>query len=195
MEAHLGAAAMCSARKKSKKLPWAPGALLARDTAAIDEFKLSYVNARQCLPEVCRVVSWIERNEHDAEDLVQDVLLQLLDTRVRRRDGLRTWVRTTVIRMASRRKAADGFRIIREIEHASAQGKSTISNDDYVGWQLSAHLCLLRDPYQAAIRNHFLRGMSYGEMADAASSSESLIRMHISRGLRMLKCRLQQNPH
>ncbi len=191
MEPFGGAGSLNSEGKKNKGQTTISATHAGKELGPLREGDLSSLDAKKYLSEVSRIAAWIERNEHDAEDLAQDVLLRLLAARLRKNQALGPWARTTAIRIVSRRKDVDRARALREFEYAFEYERPPHSNDAFMGNELSASLGLLRNPYQAAIRNHYLRGMSYGSMANTANCSESLVRMHVSRGLRLLRDKLQ----
>lgn len=135
----------------------------------------------------------ITRSEHDAEDVLQEVWLELLknqDQEVRSPAG---WLRVVTLRTAMRHRRRAKDRIASE--RRGARDLEAPSFVDRLAGELSlAQLCAevnrLQDPFRSVIRMRYIQELTYTEIAERLDISEGTARSQVKRGLHQLRTKL-----
>jgi len=139
-------------------------------------------------------------DEHAAEDVVQDTWLAALQRgpgkgapgEVGDRSGLRPWLAVVARNIALKRRRGDLARRDRERRVAEPEA---IAPDDEVErlrqqQSLAEAVLGLSDPYRSTLVLRYFDGLSTHAIARKRGVSQAAVRQHVSRGLRMLKARL-----
>ncbi|MGE0433673.1 MAG: sigma-70 family RNA polymerase sigma factor [Planctomycetota bacterium] len=142
----------------------------------------------------------IVRNDADAEDLAQDILLQVC-ARLDRYDASRPfepWLYRTATRVVfqhlrGQRRRRTHERQAGEQQHAAGSAQQVEDTDvdrrdliDHVQSQLRE----LPDEQRALLTIHFVHGQSYATIADGAGLAKSTVQSRIERALEALRGRL-----
>ena len=133
-----------------------------------------------------------------ADDLVQDTWVAALQSRslaFRGQRGARAWPAAVARNLALRRRRQDAVR--RHHETVRARRSSTEGGGDAVERlqlqrTLADALLGLDEPYRTAVIHHHLEGVPYATLAKQAGVSEAAARQRVSRGLAMLRARLDR---
>ena len=132
-------------------------------------------------------------NRTEAEDLVQDTLVLALESPPAWGDGIGGWLRGVLRQKARHRHRADASRARREI--GSAKREALPPTVDIVARRaqlatLVEEVLHLREPYQTVLYLRFFEEKGPGEIARELSVPEGTIASQVSRGLELLRIRL-----
>lgn len=134
------------------------------------------------------------RDEHAADDAVQEAFLRALQAAPRRLRGprLRAWL-ATVLRNAVRRGRRDAA-VRREHEERRAQEAPLAAADPLerlrVRHELASHVLALPEPYRTALLLRYQEGLSHAEVGARQGVSEAAARQRVARALARLRERL-----
>ena len=159
-------------------------------------------------PRMHRIAVRICRDAQDAEDAVQESLLQAVrDLRKWRPTApLEAWLVTITVRTAQKvdirsnsvARRSDSLDAPlpdgnpKEIRDASAQGDpATAAGQADLNARLAAAVASLPQNYRAAVSLRFQEGLSPKEIAGVLGIPERTVRTHLLRGLRALKERVE----
>jgi RNA polymerase sigma-70 factor (ECF subfamily) len=137
----------------------------------------------------------LARDEHTADDLLQQAWLAgARDTRSRIGD-LRAWLRTVIRNLArmhgrSERKRAERERLVARAESDASQ--PDVEQIERTLDALRASLSELDEPYQSVVRMRYLDGLTSAEIAARLGRGESTVRTQLKRGLEVLRERLDR---
>lgn len=144
-----------------------------------------------------RALAWnLVGDTHRAEELTQDTLLTALDRPPRQAAegvALRAWLAKVARNLARSRHRSDRHRAAREA--ASARSERLPSVDEAVErtelrQRLVAAILELRTPYREVIILRHLEGLTNAEIAERTNATPEAVRTRLSRGLAMLRERL-----
>lgn len=146
-----------------------------------------------------RLAMWLERNRSNAEDLVQETLLQALKSFDRFQPGTncRAWLITILQHVRSNRRRADVRRSAMEtidenIDHTAVfvpPVPSHITDEDML-----AALRGIPEPYQDIILLCDVEDMTYKEIAHALSIPMGTVMSRLHRGRALLRRELGTAP-
>jgi RNA polymerase sigma factor (sigma-70 family) len=144
--------------------------------------------------------AWVRRLArelvHDraaAEDLAQDTWLALLRARPAHDGPMRPWLARVARNRAALRLRRASARSARE--HEAARPEAVPSAEELVGRmelqrQLVEVVLALAEPYRGTIFLRFYEGLSAAEIAASRGCPESTVRSQLTRGLELLRARL-----
>jgi len=155
-------------------------------------------------PRLYRIAARICRHPQDAEDAVQEALLQAVrDLKTWKPNApLEAWLVTITVRTAqkvdirSRRVAARSDSLdtplqdgnTRELrDRSGASDPAAAAGEADLAARLASAVAALPERYRAAVSLRFQEGLSPKEIALTLDIPERTVRTHLLRGLRMLK--------
>ncbi len=132
-------------------------------------------------------------NRSEAEDLVQDTLVLALESPPTWGDGIGAWLRGVLRRKIRHRHRAEASRARRE--RSSAKREALPATVDLVARRaqlatLVDEVLSLKEPYQTVLYLRFFEEKGPGEIARELSLPEGTIASQVSRGLDLLRARL-----
>jgi RNA polymerase sigma-70 factor (ECF subfamily) len=142
-----------------------------------------------------RLAMWFERNRSDAEDLVQETLVQALQSFHRFRPGTnsRAWVVTILQHLVSnRRRARRRSRIVEDPDDRISQSAAFVPPvpERLTDEAILAALARVPEPFQQVIVLRDVEEFSYKEIAEALSIPIGTVMSRIHRGRALLRAEL-----
>src|SRR5215470_19333394 len=144
-----------------------------------------------------RLAMWLERNRAEAEDLVQETLVQALQSFHRYKAGTncRAWLVTILHRVRSNRRRASGrLTIVPDVDDRISSTTAFVppvpehlTDDDVL-----AALRAIPDQYQQVIVLCDVEEMSYKEIAEALDIPLGTVMSRLHRGRALLRSELTQ---
>ena len=134
------------------------------------------------------------KDEHAAEDVVQDAWIRTLQSGPRDPGALRAWFETIVRRLAMNRLRGRRHRRDREL---SALGPGHVPSSDEIAAELEAHRRLLdaidslAEPHRSALRDRYLGDLTPAELAQRDGTSVDAVKSRLARARRELRSRLE----
>lgn len=142
-----------------------------------------------------RLAMWLERDRQEAEDLVQETMIQALTSfhRFTRGTNCRAWLASILQHVRSNRRRASHRRA--EVQDVDDRIAETVAFVPAVPQQLLdedllAALRALPEPHQAVILLCDVEEMTYKEIADALSIPIGTVMSRLHRGRALLRKRL-----
>jgi RNA polymerase sigma-70 factor (ECF subfamily) len=132
-------------------------------------------------------------NSADAEDLVQETLVAVLNAKFRGESAVRTWMVGILVRRAAmlrRSKGRHPTRPMGEIDHPAGPGSSATSGAD-ARIDLSVMLEQLTPEHRQVIILRELEGLSYEEMAAAIGVPRGTVESRLHRAREELRKRFK----
>ncbi len=175
--------------------PRADGALLDRLATDLDATFEAFVRAHERL--VYGVAYRALGDAAEAEDAAQDAFVSayraLVDYPGERVRSLhaRAWMTRIALNCArNRRRRGPGPLTLDEVEDrpdaVTATPHETVERRDEARWW-SSLLRTLPEPYRQAVELRHVHGLSYAEMADALERPVGTVKVHVHRGVRLLR--------
>ena len=129
-----------------------------------------------------------------AEDIVQDTCVAALQRRPLELEGgrLRAWLATVARNLARRRYRDEATRRRHESEFTAAAEQPAAEELERLRLQqlVAQHVLALREPYRTAVLLRYQGGLSYARIAARAGIRQAAARQRVSRGLVLLRERL-----
>ena len=142
------------------------------------------------LEGVRRLARTLVRDDHEADDVVQDTMVAALESRIHVRSGLRAWL-SGIARNMARRKARSAGRRAKYEGAASGAGAAPATADVIVrAAEQSRVLDLLvrmEEPYRSAVLLRFVEGLPPREIAKRMGLPVETVRTHVKRGVQRLR--------
>ncbi|HEX6812615.1 MAG TPA: sigma-70 family RNA polymerase sigma factor [Planctomycetota bacterium] len=145
--------------------------------------------------DALRAMARVLVGDRHADDLVQDVVLQVLQHPPPEPTGLRAWLAVVLRRRASNHRRTEARRR-RRLDEVAARGTSTAADAVAVAEHqetvraATAALFALPDPYREALFRRFFRGETPTAIATATSEPLATVKSRLQRGLSLLRQRL-----
>lgn len=139
-----------------------------------------------------RLASSLLRENHAADDLVQDTLVASLGREIPSGPGRRPWLASVAKRLAARRLRADERRARREARWAAGRPAALPDSSELVAQvevaeRLSAAARELPEPFRRTILLRFYEGLSSEEIARREGRPADTVRARVRRGLALLR--------
>ena len=144
-----------------------------------------------------RLAMWLERDRQDAEDLVQETMIQALQSfhRYARGTNCRAWLSSILQHVRSNRRRA-GYRRaeVADIDDRIAETVPFVPAvpDRLMDEDVLAALGAIPEPYQAVILLCDVEEMTYKEIAEALSIPIGTVMSRLHRGRALLRRQLAQ---
>lgn len=135
-------------------------------------------------------------DENRADDLVQDTCVVALRSGAARRGRLSSWlagIMRNVARMSARTDARRRAREERSRRPPAVPDPAEVAAHLEIQARLLAALREIPEPYRSAVVARWQEGLTSGEIARAKGLPASTVRNHLSRGLALLRERLDQD--
>lgn len=145
--------------------------------------------------EALRVMARILVGDRHADDLVQDVVLQVLQNPPPEPTGLRAWLAVVLRRRASNHRRTEARRR-RRLDEVAARGTEAAADAAAVAEHqetvraATAALFALPEPYREALFRRFFRGETPTAIATATGEPLATVKSRLQRGLSLLRQRL-----
>jgi RNA polymerase sigma-70 factor (ECF subfamily) len=144
-----------------------------------------------------RLAMWLERNRAEAEDLVQDTLIQALRSFHRYKAGTncRAWLVTILHHVRSNRRRASGrLAVVADVDDRITSATAFVPPvpEHLTDEDLLAALRALPEQYQQAIVLCDVEEMSYKEIAEALDIPLGTVMSRLHRGRALLRAQLAQ---
>ena len=152
----------------------------------------------EVLPHVSRLfrlAMWFERNRAEAEDVVQDTIIQALQSfhRFERGTNCRAWLATILHRVVSnRRRSRQRSRLVSDPDDRAALAAPYVPPipQELTDEDLLAALRQLPDPFQEVIILCDIEGLTYREIGDALQIPVGTVMSRLHRGRAQLRAAL-----
>ncbi len=166
-----------------------------------DTEEASAAFAAEALPHVdrlFRLAMWLERNRAEAEDLVQETLVQALQSFHRYKPGTncRAWLVTILHHVRSNRRRASGrLTIVPDVDDRISSTTAFVPpipehlTDD----EVLAALRAIPDHYQQVVVLCDVEEMTYKEIAEALDIPLGTVMSRLHRGRALLRAQLAQH--
>lgn len=147
------------------------------------------------VPRLFRLAMWLERNRFEAEDLVQETLMQALQSFHRFTPGTncRAWLVTILYHLRSnRRRASSRLVLVHEEDHYIAETVAGVPPvpDVLTDEEVLEALRALPDQYQQVIVLCDVEELTYREAAEALSIPIGTVMSRLHRGRGLLRTEL-----
>lgn len=145
--------------------------------------------------DALRAMARVLVGDRHADDLVQDVVLQVLRHPPPEPTGLRAWLAVVLRRRASNHRRTEARRR-RRLDEVAARGAPTATDVASVAEHqetvraVTAALFALPDPYREALFRRFFRGETPTAIAAATGEPLATVKSRLQRGLSLLRQRL-----
>ncbi|HEX5053924.1 MAG TPA: sigma-70 family RNA polymerase sigma factor [Planctomycetota bacterium] len=145
--------------------------------------------------DALRAMARVLVGDRHADDLVQDVVLQVLQHPPPDPKGLRAWLVVVLRRRASNHHRTEARRR-RRLDEVAARGTEAAGDAAGVAEQqetvraVTAALFALPDPYREALFRRFFRGETPTAIATATNEPLATVKSRLQRGLSLLRQRL-----
>jgi RNA polymerase sigma-70 factor (ECF subfamily) len=137
------------------------------------------------------------RDQHAAEDVVQDALVVALERPPRSRESVGGWLAAVVRSVASKRGRGDARRLARE--RASARPERHVVPDGAERVEalrrLTGAVASLDEPYRTVVLLRWLEGLSPTRIARRRGAPVATVKSQLQRGLAKLRTELDRDGH
>lgn len=161
----------------------------SRDAAADESFRILMDRHS---PRIVRRAARILGNESDAEDILQDVFVNVhrFIDRYESDRPFSHWLSVVTLnacRLELRRRAGRDRRHEAYRRDPSRDRRCTVELDPILRSWLEKNLSEMREPTRTCIVLRVMQGLSYTEIAQRENASVPAVKMRVARGLRVLR--------
>jgi RNA polymerase sigma-70 factor (ECF subfamily) len=159
---------------------------------AFADRSLDEPNLRSEHTRLRRAAQRLLANEHDRDDLVQEVWLEALKRPPKKADKLSAWLRVVAHHVARRVGRREQNRRARERLSAKPERLPSVLDAlerESLAVEMQRLIESLDPPYQEVVRLHFLEGYSLQEVSARLSRPDATVRSQLKRALDKLRAR------